>query len=92
MLSYVHPARGAVVRLLRLDRKGGVVWDLKLRGQGKENTPFAQNVRLQRGQILLDGHIYKDSSDTAYGWKGSVSLDGKLLSDEVGAANPYGKN
>jgi hypothetical protein len=92
VLSYVHPARGAVVRLLRLDRKGGVVWDLKLRGQGRENTPFAQDVRLHQGQIFLDGHIYKDSSDTAYGWQGTVSLGGKLLSDDVGGANPYGKH
>ena len=91
VLSYVHPARGGVVRLLRLDRKGTVVWDLRLRGQGRDNTPFAQNVRLQQGQLSLDGHIYKDSSDTAYGWKGTVSLDGKVQSDEVGAANPYEK-
>lgn len=91
VLSYVHPGRGAVARLVRIDGKGGVVWDLKLRGQGRENTPFPQNVRLHQGQLLLDGHIYKDSSDTAYGWTGSVSLDGKLLSDEVGGANPYGK-
>ncbi|MBE7482244.1 MAG: hypothetical protein HS104_19980 [Polyangiaceae bacterium] len=89
VLSYVHPGRGAVVRLLRIDLQGAVVWDTKLRGQGKENTPFAQNVRLRQDKLFLDGHIYKDSSDTAYGWTGTIGLDGKVLSDEVGAANPY---
>jgi len=92
ILSYVHPARGAVVRLVRIDRTGKVVWDLRLRGQGREDTPFAQTARLVGGQISLDGHIYKDASDTAYGWQGAVSLDGKLIRDEVGGANPYGKH
>jgi hypothetical protein len=77
--------------LVRIDDAGKVVWDLRLRGQGRENTPFAQTARLSDGQILLDGHIYKDRSDTAYGWKGTVGLDGKLTSDEVGGPNPYGK-
>lgn len=92
VLSYVHPARGAVVRLLRVDRSGGVVWDTRFRGQGRENTPFAQTVRLHQGVLVLEGHIYKDSSETAWGWKATVSLDGKVLSDEIGAANPYGKH
>jgi hypothetical protein len=89
ILSYVHPARGSVARLLRLSPKGDKVWDTRLRGNGREGTPFPQNVRLVGSELLLDGHIYKDASDTAYGWRGSVSLEGKVLSDEVGAANPY---
>ena len=91
ILSYVHPARGSVVRLLRLDQAGKKLWDTKLRGNGRAGTPHPQNFQLVDSKIVMDGHIYKDSSETAYGWRGSVDLDGKVLSDEVGAANPYKK-
>lgn len=89
ILSYVHPARGSVTRLLRLDRGGGKLWDLRLRGEGRDHTPFPQDVRLVGAVLTLEGHIYQDASETAYGWRGTVSLDGKLLSDEVGGPNPY---
>lgn len=89
ILSYVHPARGSVTRLVRLDRGGGKVWDVRLRGEGRDHTPFPQDVRLVGSVLTLEGHIYKDASETAYGWRGSVSLDGKVLSDEVGGPNPY---
>lgn len=89
ILSYVHPARGSVTRLLRLDQSGRKVWDTRLRGEGQAHTPFPQNVRLTGGVLAMDGHIYKDSSETAYGWKGTVDLDGKVLSDEIGGPNPY---
>ena len=89
ILSYVHPARGSVTRLVRLDRGGGKVWDTRLRGEGRDHTPFPQDVRLVGNALTLEGHIYKDASDTAYGWRGTVSLDGKVLTDEVGGPNPY---
>ncbi len=89
ILSYVHPARGSVARLLRLSPDGDKVWDTRLRGNGRQDTPFPQTVRLVGSELLLEGHIYKDASDTAYGWRGTVSLEGKVLTDEVGAANPY---
>ncbi|MCC6901728.1 MAG: hypothetical protein IT377_22345 [Polyangiaceae bacterium] len=89
ILSYVHPARGSVTRLLRLDQSGRKVWDTRLRGEGQAHTPFPQNVRLTGSVLAMDGHIYKDASDTAYGWKGTVDLDGKVLSDEIGGPNPY---
>lgn len=89
ILSYVHPARGSVARLVRLDPAGNTLWDTRLRGDGRAGTPFPQNVRLVDALLILDGHIYKDASETAYGWSGSVSLEGSVLSDEVGAANPY---
>ncbi len=91
ILSYVHPARGSVVRLLRLDQSGKKVWDTKLRGNGRAGTPHPQDFQLVDSKIVMEGHIYKDATETAYGWRGSVSLDGKVLSDEVGAANPYKK-
>jgi hypothetical protein len=78
-----------VTRLLRLDAKGGKVWDTRLRGDGKAHTPFPQNVRLAGDRLELDGHIHKDAGETAYGWRGSVGLDGRVLTDEIGAANPY---
>ena len=89
ILSYVHPARGSVARLVRLDASGGKLWDTRLRGEGRDHTPFPQDVRLVGGTLTLAGHIYKDASETAYGWRGTVSLDGKVLSDEVGGPNPY---
>lgn len=92
VLSYVHPSRGAVVRLLRLDRQGEIVWDRRFRGQGGVNTPFAQYVQLVGDKLLLDGHMYKDKTETAYGWKGILSLEGKIEKDEVGEANPYSKD
>lgn len=89
ILSYVHPARGSVARLVRIEQDGGVVWDLRLRGDGHQGTPHPQTLRLIGGQLVLEGHIYKDASETAYGWRGVVSLDGKVVADDVGAANPY---
>lgn len=89
ILSYIKPSSSAVARLLRIDLKGKVVWDVRLRADGRAGTPHPQNVRLHDGKLLLDGHIYKDATETAYGWKGEVSLEGKVLRDEVGAANPY---
>ncbi len=89
ILSYVHPARGSVVRLLRIDQKGTKVWDTKLRGNGRAGTPHPQNLQLVDQKVVMDGHIYKDTTETAYGWSGSIDLDGNVLSDQVGAANPY---
>jgi len=89
ILSYVHPSGGSVVRLVRIDRDGEVVWDLRLRGDGRAGTPHPQTFQLRQGKLFMEGHIYKDASETAYGWRGTVSLDGKVLSDDVGAANPY---
>jgi hypothetical protein len=87
--SYVHPARGSVARLVRLKPNGSVVWDAQFRGDGGAHTPHPQQVRLHDGKLELEGHIYQDKSDTAYGWTGTMSLEGQVLTDEVGAANPY---
>jgi hypothetical protein len=88
--SYVHPARGSVARLLKLDPKGALVWERQLRGDGGPHTPFPQSVQLtRRGTFVMTGHIYLDKSERAYGWDGEVAADGKLLSDVVGKADPY---
>jgi hypothetical protein len=90
--SYVHPARGGVGRLLKLDAGGKLVWEVQLRGDGGALTPFPQSVqRTKRGTFVMTGHIYLDKSERAYGWDGEVSADGKLVSDVVGKPDPYKK-
>jgi hypothetical protein len=95
LLNYVHPSRGSVTRLLKLDSKGGVVWERQLRGTGAmgSQTPFPQTVELRKnGDLFLKGHIYLDRSETAYGWEGVVDGNGKVKVDKVGKANPYGRS
>ena len=66
------------------------MWERQLRGKGGAQTPFPQTIRLtDSGSLLLEGHIYLDRSETAYGWKGEVDSSGKLVVDQVGKANPY---
>ena len=87
--SYVHPARGATPRMVRMNADGEVLWDTHFPGTGRAHTPHPQWMRLVDDKLVLEGHIYKDSSETAYGWRGEVSLDGKILSAQIGKANPY---
>jgi hypothetical protein len=90
ILSYVHPAKGSVTRLLKLSRRGEVVWDRRLRGKGDNNTPFPQTVQLTKsGTLVMKGHIYLDHDRKAYGWKGEVDGMGRVTLDEVGEPNPY---
>jgi len=90
ILSYVHPSRGSVTRLLKLDVDGKILWERQLRGNGGDHTPFPQTIELtSKGTLVLKGHIYLDRSETAYGWDGEVDGKGKVLVDRVGGPNPY---
>lgn len=90
VLSYKAPGSGPVARLVKLDKAGAIVWDWVGRGQGNKDTPNATTLQLTKDVIRMTGHIYLDKVDIEHAWTGEVdAATGKLLSDEVGAANPY---
>ena len=84
VLSYVHPARGAVARFVKLDKKGRVVWDRQLRGDGRVNTPFpSQLVQMTaKGSIVLVGHI--GAASAMHAWAGELDKNGRVVADKVG--------
>jgi len=87
VLSYVHPARGAVARFVKLDRKGKLVWERQLRGDGTRNSPFpSQLVQLTpNGSVALFGHVYLDPHyKVANTWQGEIDKNGKLVVDKDG--------
>ena len=86
-LSYVHPARSAVSRFVKLDAKGKLVWERQLRGDGSLNSPFpSQLVQLMpNGSIALFGHVYTDAKYRAASpWQGEIDSSGKLVIDKAG--------
>lgn len=94
ILSYVHPKRGSVTRLLLIDgkRRGKKIWHRQFRGTGGPHTPFPQTVQLtSKGTLVLKGHIYKRGGEKQiYGWTGVVDVKtGRVLSDKIGQQFPY---
>jgi len=89
VLSYVHPARGAVTRFVKLDKKGRVLWDRQLRGDGRVATPFpSQLVQMTaKGSIVLAGHIYLQTGGarTMNAWTGELDKNGRVIADKIGA-------
>jgi hypothetical protein len=97
ILSYVHPARSSVTRLLLIDdkKRGKVIWHRQLRGNGGPRTPFPQTVALiSKNRLLLKGHIYTRRGERhIYGWTGIVDAKtGRVLSEKTGQRNPYRRN
>ncbi len=81
ILCYVKPSAGAAARLVKLDRKGRVVWEW--------TSPLGKDARfpdelqlLASGTVLMRGHL--GTSRTP--WVGELDArTGKLLRDEVGS-------
>jgi hypothetical protein len=84
ILSYVHPGRGATTRIVKLDSQGKILWDKDFGGDGRLNTPFAQDVRLlPQGTLSLKGHVYLKKGVMS-AWSAEVDGHGKILSDHRG--------
>lgn len=81
ILCYVNPAAGAAARLVKLDRKGRVMWEWTS-PLGKD-ARFPEKLRLlASGTVLMTGHL--GTSRTP--WVGELDAGtGKLLRDEVGS-------
>jgi len=84
VLSYLHPGRYPVTRLVKLDGRGQTLWDLHFRGDGDLDTPLADQVELlSDGLISLRGWIYP-ARNVKKAWTAVVSAGGKVVSDVVG--------
>ncbi len=84
ILSYVHPARGASTRLVRLKSSGDKAWDYHFRGQGRLNTPFADSLQLlASGATSIQGHIYLTKGSLTR-WSAEVDSTGKVTSEQPG--------
>ncbi len=91
VLAYKGEGSGPTNRLVKIDSKGSIVWDWIGRGTGGANSPVAGTLQLTRkGVIHMTGHVYLDGGDVEYAWTGDVdATTGKLVTDKVGARNPY---
>jgi hypothetical protein len=80
-LCYADPRTSPASRLVKVDRKGKVVWDWTSR-IGKD-ARFPEQLRLlPSGRVLMKGHV--GSSQTP--WVGELDArTGKLVRDEVGS-------
>jgi hypothetical protein len=91
VLEYVHPAWGAVTRLVKLDDAGATQWDWIGRGKGGADTPFADVLQhTATGTIAINGHIYVKKGTPARDWRGEVDATGALIRDEIGGPDPTG--
>jgi hypothetical protein len=81
MLCYVNEGTSPASRLVKLDRKGKVVWEW-MSHSGKEARFPEQLQLLPSGRVLMKGHV--GSSQTP--WEGELDArTGKLVRDEVGS-------
>lgn len=82
VLCYVSPGSGASTRIVKLDRKGRVLWEW-MSPVGKE-ARFPDELRLlDSGRVLMKGHL--GTSRTP--WEGELdAATGRLLRDDVGPA------
>lgn len=85
IISYVHPGRAPVTRLVKLDAKGKVLWDHQFRGDGGPKTPLGDHFELlPDGSVLITGRYYDDVNNTQkHDWKAVLDPNGKVVSDEV---------
>ncbi|MFL5351070.1 MAG: hypothetical protein ACJ8AN_00415 [Archangium sp.] len=85
ILSYVHPGRYPVTRLVKLNAKGKVLWDYQFRGDGGPHTPLGDHFELRPdGSVLITGRYYDDVYDKQkHDWKAVLDPNGKVVSDEV---------
>jgi hypothetical protein len=82
VLCSIGPHGGAYGRIVRLDRRGRVVWDWT--SPVGKNARFPESVQLtESGIVLMKGHL--GTSQTP--WVGALDVrTGKLVRDDVGAA------
>ncbi len=88
-LSYTNPAANPSARLVRLDAKGKILWDLNFAGDGAPNSPYANDGLELRpdGSVLLKG-IVRVSRGVEQPWTAVVSAGGKLVSSQPPVAPP----
>ncbi|MBX5484698.1 MAG: hypothetical protein IRZ16_22985 [Myxococcaceae bacterium] len=83
--SYVHPGRHPVVRLVRLDAKGKILWDRRFRGSGGVESPIGDRFELlPDGSVSITGRYYEDRYERVkHTWKGRVDAQGQIVLDQV---------
>jgi hypothetical protein len=88
-LSYANPAADPSARLVRLDARGKILWDLNFTGGGAPSSPYANDGLELRpdGSVLLKG-IVRVSRGVEQPWTAVVSAAGKLVSSEPPVAAP----
>lgn len=84
VISYVHPARNPVARLVKLDASGKTLWDTRFKGDGGKDSPLADRCELSpSGAVTLTGRITLAAEEQQRQWKAVVDANGKVLSDDV---------
>ncbi|XXF78969.1 hypothetical protein P2318_04215 [Myxococcaceae bacterium GXIMD 01537] len=80
-LCYVNPGSGPSARLVKLDRKGKVLWEWTSLSGAQARIPDRLQL-LPSGRVLMTGHV--GASGTP--WVGELDArSGKLLRDDVGS-------
>jgi hypothetical protein len=84
ILSYVHPGRYPVTRLVKLDAAGKTLWDHQFRGDGGPETPLGDRFELlPDGSVAITGRYYYANKEKPHAWKAVVNPNGKVVSGEV---------
>ncbi|MFY0562395.1 hypothetical protein ACN28E_01020 [Archangium lansingense] len=85
IVSYVHPGRPPVTRLVKLNAKGKVLWDHQFRGDGGPGTPLGDHFELlPDGSVLITGRYYDDvENKQKHDWKAVLDPNGKVVSEEA---------
>lgn len=84
IVSYIRPGIPPVVRLVRLDANGKVLWDHDFRGIGRPGAQIGDRFELlPDGSVAITGRYYARPEEKPHVWKAVVDPKGKVVSDEV---------